>query len=247
MVYYCGFPISTGIRACVEGNSYKESPILGVKAIVSCSFALKTIKCNVSWCHFRILMVSVEDILDAENEAVEKYCQDLTCWLCLPVLMKSPHPRDRFGPLLAASKLCFRSGLEVQPLCSARTRCKHIWKQRTKLWRNIVKTCWMRHPVLMKSPHSRDRFGPLLAASKICIRSVLEVQPQMSLRVQQEKESCWAVHRFRFLCWPSNFDRLFFPTADDTMRYKWGECKCGYSMCPWVYKSGRFQGQLRLE
>jgi hypothetical protein len=79
MVYYCGFPISTGIRACVEGNSYKESPILGVKAIVSCSFALKTIKCNVSWCHFRILMVSVEDILDAENEAVEKYCQDLTC------------------------------------------------------------------------------------------------------------------------------------------------------------------------
>ena len=44
----------------------------------------------------------------------------------------------------------------------------------------------------------------------------------------------------------SNFDWLFFPTADDTMRYKWGECKCGYSMCPWVYKSGRFQGQLRL-
>jgi len=55
-----------------------------------------------------------------------------------------------------------------------------------------------------------------------------------------------AAHRFRFLFWPSNFDRLFFPTADDTMRYKWGECKCGYSMCPWVYKSGRFQGQLRL-
>jgi hypothetical protein len=56
-----------------------------------------------------------------------------------------------------------------------------------------------------------------------------------------------AAHRFRFLFWPSNFDRLFFPTADDTMRYKWGECKCGYSMCPWVYKSGRFQGQSRLD
>ena len=116
--------------------------------------------------------------------------------------MKSPHPRDRFGPLLVASKICFRSGLEVQPLCSARTRCKHIWKQRTKLWRNIV---------LMESLH-RDLFRLLLAASKICIRSVLEVQPHMSLRVQQEKESCSAqlLIDFVFFFGPQTLTGCFF-------------------------------------
>ena len=29
-------------------------------------------------------------------------------------------------------------------------------------------------------------------------------------------------------------------------KFKWGECTCGYSVCPWVFKSGKKRGELRL-
>ena len=29
-------------------------------------------------------------------------------------------------------------------------------------------------------------------------------------------------------------------------KFKWGECTCGYSVCPWVFKTGKMRGELRL-
>lgn len=29
-------------------------------------------------------------------------------------------------------------------------------------------------------------------------------------------------------------------------KFKWGECTCGYSVCPWVFKTGKLRGELRL-